>query len=121
MLVTVQSTAVPLVNVTVAAVVVKSGTVSVMVTVTMTWSLPPLFVPFTVWAVAVLWLALGVPDMTPAGETEMPAGNGGSTDQVVTEPPVLEIVTDEIAVPLVPVMVFEEAVKTGTWCWTVNW
>lgn len=66
-------------------------------------------------------MADGVPEMTPAGEMDMPAGKAGVTDHDVTEPPVLDIVTAEMAVPLVPVMVLAEAAKTGTWCCTVNW
>ena len=54
MFVAVQSTLDWLVNVRVVAVVDKSGVGSVMVTVMFTVSLPPLFVPVTVWTTAVV-------------------------------------------------------------------
>jgi len=119
-LVAVQSTEVPLVKVTVVAVVDRSGTGSAMVTLMVTVSLPPLLLAYTVWLTALVWFADGVPDITPLTRL-MPLGRAGSTSHVAALPPLLVMVTEVMAVPRSPVMVVEDAVMDGAGSWIVNW
>ena len=55
-----------------------------------------------VYVIAVVWLTVGVPEMTPFDNTK-PAGRVGSISQVATLPPVLLATIFVMAVPLVNV------------------
>ena len=90
----------------------KSGCGSVMVTVMFTVSLPPLFVPVTVWTTAVVWFAVGVPEIRPLTRL-MPFGKGGLTLHSVTVPPALDTVRLLIAESRVPVMVVWSVLRSG--------
>ena len=61
---------------------------------------PPELFAYKVYVTAVVWLTVGVPEITPFAMLK-PAGNAGSISHVATAPPLLVATTSVIAEPRV--------------------